>query len=101
LRRQYISARSHLAAVELSRLAWAAALGFDEAASELAQKSVGLFRASWDDKRLCPKNFNSVTGVALDQPDTDGFYSWGALLPLLCGAEMMDVTPWRSWEICK
>jgi putative isomerase len=73
--------------------------GFDEQASDLAQKSVDLFRANRDGKRLCPENFNSVTGVALDQPDTEGFYSWGALMPLLGVAEMMDVTPWRGWEI--
>jgi putative isomerase len=74
--------------------------GFDEQAGDLAQKSVDVFRANWQRERLCPENFNSVTGVALDQPDTEGFYSWGALMPLLGVAEIMDITPWRGWEIC-
>jgi putative isomerase len=74
--------------------------GFDAQASDLAEKSVAIFRANWDRQRLCAENYNSVTGVALDQPDTEGFYGWGALMPLLGVNEIMDITPWRGWEIC-
>lgn len=72
--------------------------GFDAAASRLAENGLRLFMGAWRD-RLCPENFNAVTGEACDQPDTDGFYGWGALLPLLGAAEVSDVTPWHGWEI--
>jgi putative isomerase len=73
--------------------------GFDAEARRLAEASFDLFRANWDGQRLSPENFNAVTGEALDQPDTEGFYTWGALMPLLGVNEVMDVTPWRGWEI--
>jgi putative isomerase len=72
--------------------------GFDGQASQLAEKSFELFRLAWE-RRLCPENFNADTGEPLDQPDTDGFYSWGALMPALGVAEVMDVSPWNGWEI--
>jgi putative isomerase len=55
--------------------------------------------AEWAERR-CPENFNAVTGAALDQPDTDSFYGWGALLPYLAVAEVTDINPWNGWEIC-
>ena len=48
---------------------------------------------------MCAENYNAVTGEALDQPDTDGFYSWGALLPMLAIAEVSDVSAWSGWTI--
>ncbi|WP_131118861.1 MGH1-like glycoside hydrolase domain-containing protein [Lichenihabitans psoromatis] len=70
---------------------------YDEA-SHLAQKSFALFETAWA-RRLCPENYNAVTGEPLDQPDTEGFYGWGALIPLMAVGEIMDVSPWRGWEI--
>lgn len=65
----------------------------------LAEASFDLFRRAWDVRRLCPENYNAETGEPLDQPDTEGFYSWGALLPMMAVGEVMDVTPWRGWEL--
>jgi putative isomerase len=73
--------------------------GYDVHASRLAEASMALFRQSWDDRRLCPENYNADTGEALDQPDTEGFYGWGALMPMLGVAEVMDVNPWGGWEV--
>jgi len=71
----------------------------DAAAESLADRSFALFQRAWSGRRLCPENFNAETGEALDQSDTDGFYTWGALLALLGVARVMDVGPWRGWEI--
>jgi putative isomerase len=72
--------------------------GYDGAATELAADSMRLFSAAWA-KRQCPENFNADTGLADDQPDTDLFYGWGGLLPLLGVNEAIDVAPWGGWEI--
>jgi putative isomerase len=73
--------------------------GADAAANALADRSFSLFQRSWDGRRLCPENYNAETGEALDQPDTERFYSWGALMALLGVARTMDIGPWRGWEI--
>ena len=64
----------------------------------LAAKSWRLFRPGWR-QRLCGENYNAETGAIRDQPDTDAFYSWGALLPALAAAEQMDFTPWSGWSV--
>lgn len=73
-------------------------LGLDSEASGLAEMSTRLFAQAWA-KRQCPENFSAETGLADDQPDTDTFYGWGGLLPMLGVAELIDVTPWHGWEI--
>jgi putative isomerase len=73
--------------------------GEDAAANGLADRSFALFEQSWSNRRLCPENFNAETGEVLDQPDTEGFYCWGALMALLGVARTMDIGPWRGWEI--
>lgn len=73
--------------------------GLNQQARDLTDMSFALFRQSWDERRLCPENFNAETGEPLDQPDTEGFYSWGALLPLMAVGEVMDVTPWDGWVL--
>jgi putative isomerase len=72
---------------------------FDRA-RRFAEASLALFGRSWNEARLCPENFSAETGEALDQPDTEGFYSWGALMPLMGTAEISDVSPWVGWSIC-
>jgi putative isomerase len=73
--------------------------GFDREAKTLADNGWRLFQGEWRRHRRCPENFNSVTGAALDQPDTDSFYGWGALMPWLAAAEITDFNPWHGWEI--
>jgi len=68
-------------------------------ASKLASKSLALFAQSWDERRLCPENFNADSGEALDQPDTEGFYGWGVLMPAMGVGEIVDVTPWEGFAV--
>jgi putative isomerase len=72
--------------------------GFDTEAADLADDSYRLFSGEWA-RRNCPENYNAITGEALDQPDTDSFYGWGALMPYMAVGEVTDVNPWNGWEI--
>ncbi|HEY4161821.1 MAG TPA: trehalase family glycosidase [Dongiaceae bacterium] len=72
--------------------------GFDVEAEKLAADSVHLFSAAWA-KRQMPENFSAETGAADDQPDTDLFYGWGGLMPLIGINRVIDVSPWAGWEI--
>jgi putative isomerase len=65
----------------------------------LAASSYALFRRAWDGNRLCPENYNAETGEPFDQPDTESFYSWGALMALLGTSLVMDIGPWRGFEL--
>jgi putative isomerase len=70
--------------------------GLAAEAQTLQRKSWILFTGPWK-SRLAPENFNAVTGKALDQPDTDPFYSWTVLMPLMAVAEIMDFDAWDGW----
>jgi len=73
--------------------------GFDEAATALARRCHDLFMLNWADERICGENFSAATGRADDQPDTDLFYTWGALMAAIAVAEISDVTPWQGWTL--
>jgi putative isomerase len=73
--------------------------GEHDAAARLAEKGRALFFASFRDRRLCPENYNATSGEGLDQPDTDPFYSWSALLPFMAAAELMDISPFEGWTL--
>lgn len=72
--------------------------GFDRQARAFADKCLKLFEKGWAD-RVIAENYNAETGEAMDQGDTDPFYSWGAMLPLLGVAAVMDINPWAGWEL--
>jgi putative isomerase len=73
--------------------------GEEAKALELATKGWWMFERNWHEDRLCPENYNAETSIGLDQADTDGFYSWSALLPYVMAAEIMDFSPWHGWQI--
>jgi putative isomerase len=73
--------------------------GADARAATLAERSFALFRHVWERAGICPENYNAETGEPLDQPDTERFYSWGALMAKLGVAAVTDITPWSGWEI--
>ncbi|MFT8484078.1 MULTISPECIES: MGH1-like glycoside hydrolase domain-containing protein [Gluconobacter] len=73
--------------------------GFLAEASMLAERSMALFNQSWTKRRIVAENYSSTTGEADDQPDTDLFLSWGAMLPMLGVADVMDINPWAGWEL--
>lgn len=72
--------------------------GQEDAAERLAGDSYRLFEQAWR-KGQCPENFNAESGLADDQPDTDLFYGWGGLMPLIATLEVSRLTPWAGWEI--
>ena len=72
---------------------------FEAEAGRLAQQSLDLFRQSWTERRLCGENYSAETGEIDDKPGNDPFYTWGALLPLLGVAGVMDIGPWNGWEV--
>ncbi|HWE61150.1 MAG TPA: trehalase family glycosidase [Chloroflexota bacterium] len=73
--------------------------GFDREAHDLALAGVRLFMTEWDNYRHCHENFNAETGEGHDGADSDPFYTWGALLPLLGTLDLLDVSPWRGLEL--
>jgi putative isomerase len=62
----------------------------------IAEKSWALFQKSWVSGRIAAENYSAVTGEAMDQGDTDPFYIWAGLLPLMAVAEVVDFDPWRG-----
>lgn len=70
--------------------------GFGKEASQLAEQSLNLFLKSWRGSRIAAENYNAVTGEAMDQGDTDPFYIWAGLLPLMAVSEVVDFDPWRG-----
>jgi putative isomerase len=73
---------------------------FDAEASHLAEQSYDLFMRSWRDRRIAAENYNATTGEAMDQGDTDPFYIWAALLPLMAVEEICGFDPWSGWSLC-
>jgi putative isomerase len=57
------------------------------AAEELRKNSWALFDQSWKTLRLAPENYNPQSGEGIDQPDTDPFYSWSALLAYMSAVD--------------
>ncbi|HXV23983.1 MAG TPA: trehalase family glycosidase [Alphaproteobacteria bacterium] len=86
----------------LNFLVWAGLrrAGFMAEASLLAENGWRLFRRAWADRK-CPENYSATTGEAFDQPDTDSFYGWGALMPFIALGERIDVTPWWGWSVAR
>ena len=73
--------------------------GFDAEASAVARCSFEMFARHWREARLCAENYGAQDGAVTDQPDTDTFYGWGALMPAMAVAEVCDVSPWDGWSI--
>jgi putative isomerase len=64
----------------------------------LAEKSREMFSTHWV-HRQCGENYSAVTGDINDQPDTDSFYTWGALLPTLSVLQIVSDTHWGGLTI--
>jgi putative isomerase len=73
--------------------------GFVAQASKLAAQSYDLFMKSWREDRIASENYNAVTGEAMDQGDTDPFYIWAAMLPLMAAGEIVEFDPWTGWTV--
>ena len=73
--------------------------GFAAEAAALARGSYEMFAGPWREARQCAENYGARDGAVTDQPDTDTFYGWGALMPALAVAEVCDMSPWDGWSI--
>lgn len=69
--------------------------GYDDVAGELAKRSAAMFDREWANRR-CYENYNQHTGEGGDSADSDPFYTWGALLPMLADMELLDLDPWNG-----
>ncbi|MBQ8954532.1 MAG: hypothetical protein IJ048_10480 [Clostridia bacterium] len=54
---------------------------------DLAEKSETLFMKEWTELHHVHENYNSITGEGCDARNSDKFYHWGALLPLIAIAQ--------------
>ena len=73
--------------------------GFAAEATALARRSHEMFAVPWREARHCAENYGAQDGAVTDQPDTDTFYGWGALMPAMGVAEVCDVSPWDGWSV--
>ena len=73
--------------------------GFVAEATALARGSYEMFTGPWREARHCAENYGARDGAVTDQPDTDTFYGWGALMPAIAVAEVCDVSAWDGWSI--
>ena len=73
--------------------------GFTAEATTLAGRSYEMFARPWREARHCAENYGAEDGAVTDQPDTDTFYGWGALMPAIAVAEVCDVSPWDGLSI--
>jgi putative isomerase len=53
--------------------------GYQKEARDLAERGWRMFASGWAERR-CWENINQRTGEGGDSSDSDGFYTWGALL---------------------
>jgi putative isomerase len=70
--------------------------GRQQLAEQLAERTWRMFDAEWREKRHSHENFNSLDPGRHDVADSDPFYSWGALIPLMQVSESADVSPWEG-----
>lgn len=71
--------------------------GKEEEAFKLADHAVKYFDKHWKENRRSYENFNPYTGCGTDTVDSQPFYSWTALLPLIWTMEQFGVTPWDGF----
>lgn len=71
--------------------------GKEEAAHRLADGAVRYFEKHWTGERRSFENYNPFTGEGTDTVDSQPFYSWTALLPLIWSMEQFGVTPWDGF----
>lgn len=66
---------------------------FDNAAAELAQKSLDLFMTNWRADGGVYENYNAETGQGGDVWNAARLYHWGGLLAFIALQELIDVEP--------
>ena len=70
--------------------------GYAAEAAELAERAWTMFAAEWTERRRCRENYKIDPAADPEVDDSDGFYTWGALLALLPLLERGDASPWSG-----
>ena len=73
--------------------------GYLTEAIGLAEIGARRFMDEWQRDRHCHENFAAFKDQPTDTPDSDSFYTWGALLPLMGTMIFMDADPWNGLQI--
>lgn len=69
-----------------------------EEATRLLNKIMKHYTRLWDQDKACYENHNTFTGEGSDSVDTDPYYGWGALYPLMWTLEHIDIDPWNGFH---
>jgi putative isomerase len=67
-------------------------------ASKLLNQIMKHYTKLWEEERACYENHNTFTGEGKDSVDTDPYYGWGALYPLMWILEHIDMDPWNGFH---
>jgi putative isomerase len=70
--------------------------GYRDEAAELARRGWALFAEQWSERRRCRENYKIDPAADPEVSDSDGFYTWGALLALMPLLERGDASPWSG-----
>ncbi len=73
--------------------------GYAAEAIKVAEVGVRGFMEEWRQERHCHENFAVFEGAPTDTPDSDTFYTWGALLPFIGSMVLIDADPWRGVQV--
>ena len=60
-------------------------------AREVASRAWRMFETGWGKARICRENFHRADAAGDESPDSDRFYSWGALIPAMRMLEEGDL----------
>jgi len=67
-------------------------------ATKLLNQVMKHYTKHWQEERACYENHNTFTGEGSDSVDTDPYYGWGALYPLMWILEHIDIDPWNGFH---
>jgi putative isomerase len=66
-------------------------------AHEVANRAWRMFETGWAEARICRENFHRLEASGDDSPDSDRFYSWGALIPAMRMLDRADPARYPAW----
>jgi putative isomerase len=70
--------------------------GIQDLAAQLGDHAWDMFVAEWRSERACRENYHREDPARDAGPDSDPFYAWGALLPLMRMLDGADVSLWEG-----
>lgn len=70
--------------------------GRHDVATELCRRAWRMFEDGWRDRRVCRENYHRNDPAGDDSPDSDPYYSWGALIPAMRLLDAADRSPWHG-----